>query len=137
MPLSAAHPNPAQVQIDPSGRWLLVTEKLTNLIDVYRIHEDGSQGARTSFPSVGLYPFGMAFNPARPQEFIVDDGFGFAPVDLSILTGLESQRDKQLWRTVILTPFDGIKINAGIRAGVTLLLDSLKNALAGETLLSR
>ena len=75
--LSTARPNPAQVQIDPSGRWLLVTEKLTNLIDVYRIHDDGSLGARTSFPSTGLYPFGMAFNPARPQEFIVDDGFGF------------------------------------------------------------
>ena len=78
MPLSTAQPNPAQVQIDPSGRWLLVTEKLTNLIDVYRIHDDGSLGALTSFPSTGLYPFGMAFNPARPQEFIVDDGFGFA-----------------------------------------------------------
>ncbi len=77
MPLSTAQPNPAQVQIDPSGRWLLVTEKLTNLIDVYRIHDDGSLGARTGFPSTGLYPFGMAFNPARPQEFIVDDGFGF------------------------------------------------------------
>lgn len=78
MSLSTAHPNPAQVQVDPSGRWLLVTEKLTNLIDVYRVHNDGSLGALTSFPSVGLYPFGMAFNPARPQEFIVDDGFGFA-----------------------------------------------------------
>jgi 6-phosphogluconolactonase len=76
--LSTAHPNPAQVQIDPSGRWLLVTEKLNNLIDVYPIHADGSLGARTGFPSTGLYPFGMAFNPARPQEFIVDDGFGFA-----------------------------------------------------------
>jgi len=76
--LSTAHPNPAQVQIDPSGRWLLVTEKLNNLIDVYPIHADGSLGARTGFPSTGLYPFGMAFNPAMPQEFIVDDGFGFA-----------------------------------------------------------
>jgi 6-phosphogluconolactonase len=75
--LSTAHPNPAQVQIDPSGRFLLVTEKLTNLIDVYRIHDDGSLGTLTSFPSTGVYPFGMAFNPARPQELIVDDGFGF------------------------------------------------------------
>src|SRR5207245_860774 len=41
-PLSARHPNPAQVQIDPSGQFLLVTEKATNLIDVYRIHPDGS-----------------------------------------------------------------------------------------------
>ncbi len=75
--LSTAHPNPAQVQIDPSGRFVLVTEKLTNLIDVYRIHADGSLGTLTSFPSTGVYPFGMAFNPARPQELIVDDGFGF------------------------------------------------------------
>ncbi len=74
--LSTAHPNPAQVQIDPTGHWLVVTEKLTNLIDVYRIHDDGSLGARTSFTSVGVYPFGMAFNPARPHELLVDDGFG-------------------------------------------------------------
>jgi 6-phosphogluconolactonase (cycloisomerase 2 family) len=76
MPLSAAHPNPAQVQIDPSGRFLVVTEKVTNLIDVYSIRKDGSLSSLTAFPSVGVYPFGMAFNPARPQEFIVDDGFG-------------------------------------------------------------
>jgi 6-phosphogluconolactonase len=74
--LTTAHPNPAQVQIDPSGRFLLVTEKLTNLIDVYHIHKDGSLSGPTTFPSVGVYPFGMAFNPASPQEFIVDDGFG-------------------------------------------------------------
>jgi 6-phosphogluconolactonase (cycloisomerase 2 family) len=74
--LSIAHPNPAQIQIDPSGHWLLVTEKLTNLIDVFRIHANGSLSALTSYPSTGVYPFGMAFNPARPNEFIVDDGFG-------------------------------------------------------------
>ncbi|HCI80805.1 MAG TPA: hypothetical protein DHW02_14065 [Ktedonobacter sp.] len=74
--LSTTHPNPAQVQIDPSGHYLLVTEKATNLIDVYRIHEDGSLSNPTSFSSVGVYPFGFAFNPARPQELIVDDGFG-------------------------------------------------------------
>ncbi|HET9920814.1 MAG TPA: beta-propeller fold lactonase family protein, partial [Ktedonobacteraceae bacterium] len=75
-PLSAARPNPAQVQIDPSGRFLLVTEKTTNLIDVYRIGSNGSLSAATTFSSVGVYPFGMAFNPANPQEVIVDDGFG-------------------------------------------------------------
>ena len=74
--LSTAHPNPAQIQMDPSGRFLLVTEKLTNLIDVYRIHIDGSLSDPTRFPSVGVYPFGMAFNPARPHEVIINDGFG-------------------------------------------------------------
>src|SRR5439155_6935629 len=75
-PLSAPHPNPAQVQIDPSGRFLLVTEKGTNLIDVYRIHDDGSLSAPTSIPSVGAIPFGMAFNPAKPRQFVVADAAG-------------------------------------------------------------
>jgi 6-phosphogluconolactonase len=64
------------VQIDPSGHFLVVTEKKTNLIDVYRIHSDGSLGNLTTFNSVGVYPFGMAFDPANPRELIVDDGFG-------------------------------------------------------------
>jgi 6-phosphogluconolactonase len=75
--LSAPHPNAAQVQIDPSGRFLLVTEKGTSLIDVYRIREDGSLSAATSFPSVGAVPFGMAFNRASSQhQFIVTDAAG-------------------------------------------------------------
>jgi 6-phosphogluconolactonase len=76
-PLSAPHPNAAQVQIDPSGRFLLVTEKGTNLIDVYHIHSDGSLSAPTTFPSVGAVPFGMAFNLANSRhEFIVTDAAG-------------------------------------------------------------
>ena len=76
-PLSIAHPNPAEVLIDPRGRFLVVTEKVTGLIDVYRIHKDGSLGTPTFYPSVGVYPFGMAFNPATSQEnLLVDDGFG-------------------------------------------------------------
>jgi 6-phosphogluconolactonase len=72
-PLSSAHPNPAQVQLDPHHNFLLVTEKGTNLIDVYRVADDGSLSAPTSVPSVGNYPFGMAFDPARPGEFVVAD----------------------------------------------------------------
>jgi 6-phosphogluconolactonase len=76
-PLSAAHPNPAQVQIDPSGRFLLVTEKGTSLIDVYRIHGDGSLSPPTSFPSVGAVPFGMAFDRTRSRnELLVADAAG-------------------------------------------------------------
>jgi 6-phosphogluconolactonase len=76
-PLSAPHPNAAQVQIDPSGRFLLVTEKGTNLIDVYRIHQNGSLSGPTSFQSVGAVPFGMAFNVASSlHEFIVTDAAG-------------------------------------------------------------
>jgi 6-phosphogluconolactonase len=76
-PLSAPHPNAAQVQIDPSGRFLLVTEKGTNLIDLYRIDEDGSLSASTTFPSVGAVPFGIAFNPSSSRhQLIVTDAAG-------------------------------------------------------------
>lgn len=72
-PLSSAHPNPAQVQLDPSGDWLLVTEKGTNLIDVYAVARDGSLDGPTSLPSTGDTPFGMAFDPAARHELLVAD----------------------------------------------------------------
>jgi 6-phosphogluconolactonase (cycloisomerase 2 family) len=78
-PLSAAHPNPAQVLLDPYGHYLLVTEKDTNLIDLYHVAHDGSLSAPTTIPSVGAIPFGMAFDrPERPSEFIVADAAGGA-----------------------------------------------------------
>lgn len=72
-PLSRAHPNPAQVQLDPDRRFLLVTEKSTNLIDVYQVGRDGSLSGPASIRSVGDTPFGMAFDPARHEEFVVAD----------------------------------------------------------------
>ncbi|MBJ7596531.1 MAG: hypothetical protein DLM67_09670 [Candidatus Nephthysia bennettiae] len=61
------------MQIDPRGRFLLVIEKGTNLIDVYGIASDGSLNGPTSFPSVGAVPFGMAFRPGKRSEFVVAD----------------------------------------------------------------
>ena len=75
-PLSVAHPDPGQIQVDPSGRYLLVTEKLTNLLDVYRIHENGSLSAATPIPSVGAVPFGIAFNPTSRHQLVVTDATG-------------------------------------------------------------
>jgi len=76
-PLSSAHPNPAEVLLDPQRQFLLVTEKTTNLIDVYHVASDGSLTGPTSLPSVGVYPFGMAFtHPDSRPELIVDDGLG-------------------------------------------------------------
>ena len=51
--------------------------KSTNLIDLYRVAHDGSLTGPTRVPSVGVYPFGMAFThrDSRP-ELIVDDALG-------------------------------------------------------------
>jgi 6-phosphogluconolactonase len=76
-PLSAAHPNPAQVLLDPQQRMLIVTEKSTNLIDVYQVGGDGSLTGPTLLHSAGIFPFGMAFTQnGSASELIVDDGTG-------------------------------------------------------------
>jgi 6-phosphogluconolactonase len=87
-PLSTSHPNPAQVQIDPLGRFLLVTEKGTNLIDVYQIHSDGSLSGPSTVPAVPAIPFGMAFNLASSRhELIVSDAAGGPPGPGGVPTG--------------------------------------------------
>jgi 6-phosphogluconolactonase len=75
-PLSVANPGPAEVQADPRGDTLIVTEKTTNEIDSYSIHANGSLSEPTVTASTGNTPFGFAFNPAIPSQFIVSDAFG-------------------------------------------------------------
>jgi hypothetical protein len=73
-PLSSAHPNPAQVLLDPQRHTLLVTEKGTNLIDVYQVGGDGSLTGPTTVHSSGNIPFGMSFVQSGGQsEVIVAD----------------------------------------------------------------
>jgi 6-phosphogluconolactonase len=73
-PLSSAHPNPAQVLLDPLRRTLLITEKGTNLIDVYQVGGDGSLTRPTTVHSSGNFPFGMNFVQSGGQsEVIVAD----------------------------------------------------------------
>src|SRR5438067_11536077 len=73
-PLSSAHPNPAQVLLDPQRRTLLVTEKGTNLIDVYQVGGDGGLTGPTTVHSSGNVPFGMSFVHSGGQsELIVAD----------------------------------------------------------------
>jgi 6-phosphogluconolactonase len=59
--LSGTNVGPAEVAFSPDGRHLIVTEKNTNLLDVYAVDARGVAGARTSFVSAGGTPFGFAF----------------------------------------------------------------------------
>ena len=92
-PLSAANPGPAEVQADLSGDTLIVTEKTTNVIDNYQIRSNGSLSAPTFTPSTGNEPFGFAFNPAHPFQFIVSDAFGGA-TNAGALTSYELQNSQ-------------------------------------------
>ena len=75
-PLSGTGVGPAEVSFDPSGRWLVVTEKNTNLIDVYALGSGGYASAPVFNPSAGQTPFGFAFN--QQGVLIVSEAFGGA-----------------------------------------------------------
>lgn len=79
-PLSSDAPGatigPAQVSFDNKGNMLVVTEKITSLIDTYEVH-DGIAGSPVTSPSAGQTPFGFAFD--RRNHPIVSEAFGGAP----------------------------------------------------------
>src|SRR5690349_1325948 len=79
-PLSSDAPGatvgPAQVSFDNQGEILVVTEKATNSIDIYDVH-DGIAGPPSTSPSAGQTPFGFAFDTRNHP--IVSEAFGGAP----------------------------------------------------------
>jgi 6-phosphogluconolactonase (cycloisomerase 2 family) len=87
---SGAGVGPAQVQFSPSGRWLVVTEKATNLIDVYRVDHNGYAGAPVVNVSHGMTPFGFAFSDR--DELVVSEAFGGMP-DASATTSYRINSD--------------------------------------------
>lgn len=60
-PLSAEDSGPAQVSFDPAGEALVVTEKATSRISVYRTDDGGGIEGPRVFASSGQVPFGFAF----------------------------------------------------------------------------
>ncbi len=63
--------NAAQVQFNPAGTALVVTEKATNLIDTFAVQSDGRLGPRQITASSGKTPFGLAFDTAN--HFVVTE----------------------------------------------------------------
>jgi 6-phosphogluconolactonase len=52
---------PAQVAFSPDGDLLIVTERLANLIDLFRMTDEGLPGAHVQLPSNNHTPFGVSF----------------------------------------------------------------------------
>lgn len=61
VPLSGSNVGPAQIEFAPNGRELVVTEKTTNRIDVYRLDEGGRAAGPEVHDSAGQTPFGFDF----------------------------------------------------------------------------
>jgi 6-phosphogluconolactonase (cycloisomerase 2 family) len=74
--LSGSDIAPAQAQFTPDGRSVVVTEKNTNLIDVFAVRPDGRLGSPLVQESEGETPFGFAFD--RAGRLIVSEAFGGA-----------------------------------------------------------
>lgn len=67
---------PAEVQFDPLGRTVMVTEKNTSLLDTWRATPDGTLGAIASTASAGQTPFGFVFDAAG--HAVVSEAMGGA-----------------------------------------------------------
>ncbi|HWC73785.1 MAG TPA: beta-propeller fold lactonase family protein [Gemmatimonadales bacterium] len=75
-PLSSTAAGPAQVSFSPDGRWLVVTEKSTNRLDVYGVTSDGVAWSAGTTASAGGTPFGFAFG--HRGEVFVSEAAGSA-----------------------------------------------------------
>ena len=62
-PLSGSGTGPSEVAFNPAGNVLVVTERNTNLIDVYKVDWSGRASAPTTHASNGAVPYGFAFSP--------------------------------------------------------------------------
>jgi 6-phosphogluconolactonase len=75
--LSTGTAGPAEVSFDPSGAWLVVTEKNTNKIDTWHVDANGLASGRVVNASSGMTPFGFAFT--TQGVLAVSEAFGGAP----------------------------------------------------------
>src|SRR5579883_268765 len=74
--LSAASTGPAQVSFSREGDALIVTERVTSLIDTFVVGDDGLVTGARSFQSVGTTPFG--FDVGRRNRLFVSEAAGGA-----------------------------------------------------------
>jgi 6-phosphogluconolactonase (cycloisomerase 2 family) len=85
-----AAPGPAQISFDQDGSVLVVTEKMSNMIDVYEVRNRRAQEPVT-YPSAGQTPFGFAFD--RRDHLIVSEAFGGA-ANASALSSYKVDQDQ-------------------------------------------
>jgi 6-phosphogluconolactonase len=76
-PLSGSATAPAEISFDPSGGFLVVTEKNTKRLSTYVVGDDGLASGPTVTASNGVTPFGFGFT--HGGTLIVSEAFGGAP----------------------------------------------------------
>jgi 6-phosphogluconolactonase (cycloisomerase 2 family) len=94
--LSGSAVGPAQVSFSPTGRWLVVTEKATNRLDVYAVGSNGVASAAITTASAGGTPFGFAFGhrdelfvseaAGSASSYVIDGNGGLSAASAAVLT---------------------------------------------------
>lgn len=120
-PLSAASTSPAQVELSDDGDYLVVTERATNLLDLYTVDRDGYAAGPFVRPSAGPTPFGFAIDK-RNTVFVSEAGagggastyrirasLGLVPVSSMVMTGQRAA----CWAVVTRNGRYGYVTNAG------------------------
>jgi 6-phosphogluconolactonase len=69
--LSTKNAGPGDISFSPDGKYLYVTERTTNIINMFRVNTNGSSGLRVPIASVGNTPFGFSF--ARDGYMVVSN----------------------------------------------------------------
>src|SRR2546426_11789527 len=106
LPLSGSTVGPADVQFSPDGRHLVVTEKNTNLLDVYAVDAGGAASGPVTVASAGGTPFGFAFG--LRNDLFVSEAAGSASSyvldasgSLSLVSGaVPTHRGAPCWAVV-------------------------------------
>jgi 6-phosphogluconolactonase (cycloisomerase 2 family) len=119
--LSGANTAPGQVGFNDDGSALIVTERATNMIDVYAVSEDGLASGPFSYGSAGPTPFGFAVDK-RNTLFVSEAGAGggassykvgpdasLTPVSSMVMTGQRAA----CWAIVTKNGRYGYVTNAG------------------------
>jgi 6-phosphogluconolactonase len=91
--LSGTGTGPAQVQFSPDGRFVVVTEKATNLISTFPVRSGGYLGDRVSNPSSAKTPFGFSFD--RQGDLLVSEAAG-GPPNISSISSYKLLNDGRL-----------------------------------------
>jgi len=97
--LSADNTGPAQVGFTRDGNELVVTERLTSLVDTFVLGDDGLAQTSKTFASPGATPFG--FDVGRKDRVFVSEAAGSASSynlsedgDLAVITASASTKQK-------------------------------------------
>jgi 6-phosphogluconolactonase (cycloisomerase 2 family) len=139
-PLSAPSTNPAQVSFSHGGEFLVVSERATNLLDVFTVDRDGRALGPVSQPSAGPTPFGFAIDKRNTvlvseaganggaSSYRITEAPGLEPVSPAVMTGQRAA----CWTVITQNGRYGYVINAGTgnisgfsigRSGRATLLD--------------